>query len=70
MHRSFSRALMVVLCLATALVSIQARTVQLHSVQFPEKRPIELSFQATPIAPAARLSADVYRLRWPNASRA
>jgi len=60
MQRNLSRALMVVVCLATALVSTQARTVQLHSVQFPEKRPIELSFQATPIAPAAQLSASVY----------
>jgi len=60
MHRNLSRALTVGVCLAAALVSIQARTVQLHSVQYPEKRPIELSFQATPIAPAAQLSADVY----------
>jgi outer membrane protein OmpA-like peptidoglycan-associated protein len=60
MQQILSRALMVVVCLATAVVSIQARTVQLHSVQFPEKRPIELSFQATPIAPAAQLEANVY----------
>jgi outer membrane protein OmpA-like peptidoglycan-associated protein len=59
MQARILKSLCLVGCLAMAMAPGQAAPVKLHDVQFPEKRPVELSFTATPIAPAAQVSAEV-----------
>ena len=46
--------------LLLALPVLAASPVELQSVQFPEKRDVQLTFHNTPIAPAAGVSAEVY----------
>lgn len=59
MQARFLKSLCLVGILAMALAPAGAAAVKLHGVQFPEKRPVELSFTATQIAPAARVTAEV-----------
>ena len=42
-----------------AIPAALASTAELYTVAFPEKIPVDLSFMATPIAPAASLTAQV-----------
>ena len=59
MHQKALRTWGILVVLAAALAPVHAAEVKLHGVQFPEKRSVELTLAATPIAPTARISADV-----------
>jgi hypothetical protein len=53
------KTLTALVCLAVIAPAVKALPVELHNVQFPEKRQVDLSFRATQIAPAARIVAEV-----------
>ena len=59
MYGNPARALSIVMFAAVMLLPAHAKTVKLGAAQFPEKRTVELSFKATPIAPTAQLDAKV-----------
>ena len=59
MYPKLLKTICVLACLATGLATVHAGSVELHGVPFPEKRPVRLTFKATPIAPAAQVYADV-----------
>jgi outer membrane protein OmpA-like peptidoglycan-associated protein len=59
MYRNTLKVLSVMVCFAAVLATIPASAVELHVVQFPEKRPVQLPFTATSIAPAADIEAEV-----------
>jgi outer membrane protein OmpA-like peptidoglycan-associated protein len=59
MHGKRRGTLAILVCLTASLLPAHAVSVELRGVQFPERRTVELSFAATPIAPAARLEAEV-----------
>ena len=60
MYRNLVKAVSIIAFVAVMLLPAEAKTVELHAAQFPEQRMVELSFEATPIAPVAKLDADVY----------
>ena len=59
MSRILPRTLLMLTLLAVALGSAHAAAVQLNAVPFPEKQFVEVPFKATPIAPAAQVTAEV-----------
>ena len=59
MYRKTLGFVILSVCLGLASATALAAPVQLHGVQYPEKRTVELDFTATPIAPMATVTADV-----------
>jgi outer membrane protein OmpA-like peptidoglycan-associated protein len=53
------KSLVFVCFLAVGLTAVDAASVELHSVQFPEKTPIDMSFLSTSAAPNARVTAEI-----------
>jgi outer membrane protein OmpA-like peptidoglycan-associated protein len=63
MYLNERKILVAAVCLAVAIPLAHASSVELHNVQFPERSPVGLSFEATPIAPSARVHTEVTHRR-------
>ena len=59
MHARLLKSLVFVCFLTIGLTTVGAASVELHSVQFPEKTLIDMSFLPTSAAPTARVTADI-----------
>lgn len=59
MRRNSLKILFTLTGLLVAAPLAHGSSVQLHSVQFPEKTPVQLSFNRTPIAPSARIMTEI-----------
>lgn len=59
MFRTSIKTVLLVCLMVAAMPTVRGSSVELHSIQFPEKQPVNLSFTATPAAPAARVAAEV-----------